>query len=334
MSATLQPVALSAATAAIVGLLGLVGLARVAHHSVPAAVVITPLVVVAAVAVSTWICVRAMFLSEHDATVVLRVLVGSAPVAVAFGVLLGRRVRALDRRAATETAARERDQRIEASRREMISWVSHDLRTPLAGIRAMAEALEDGMADDPTRYHQRIRIETDRLAGMIDDLLALSRIQSGQLRLLLAPANLRDIVSDTVAGTQSLAGARGVRLIGAADGSVDALVDVSAVTRALTNLVTNAIRHTPPDGTVAVHTRRDGAAVLVEVTDQCGGIDEQILPHVFTAGFSGSQARTPGEGAGIGLAIVRGLVEAHGGQVTVHNVPGGCRFEMRLRAQT
>ena len=118
---------------------------------------------------------------------------------------------ALQARAEQEAMAREMEAEVEARRREMVAWVSHDLRTPLAGIRAMAEALEDDVAPDPSAYHRQIREEVDRLALMVDDLLALSRLQSGQLRLELREVRLRDLVSDTIAGATALAHERGDR---------------------------------------------------------------------------------------------------------------------------
>src|SRR5207253_6633093 len=111
------------------------------------------------------------------------------------------------RRELTTTAdrlaeSRERERALERSRRELVAWVSHDLRTPLAGLRAMAEALEDGVATDPARYHHRIRVEADRLAALVDDLFELSRIQAGALRLTLERVPVADVVSDALASAQ------------------------------------------------------------------------------------------------------------------------------------
>jgi len=333
VSPELQTVLLAAVTAAVVGAAGTLLVVATARRSVRAASVVTPLVAVASVAVGVLVSARAMFLSSHDLTAVLLVLAATVPVALAFGVVLARRVRALDRRAAEETAARARDREVEASRREMVAWVSHDLRSPLAGIRAMAESLEDGVVDDPARYHARIRVEADRMAAMVDDLLMLSRIQSGALRLSRDQVDVADLVSDALASVQPVADDAGVRLEGSADGQVTVDADVGQLSRALTNLVVNAVRHTPPDGTVAVAARRDRDSAVLTVQDRCGGIPDADLTRVFEPGWRGSQARTPGRaGAGLGLAIVQGLVEAHGGSVGVANVPGGCRFEVRLPA--
>jgi signal transduction histidine kinase len=322
----------SAGTAAGVGALGAVGVVALARRSITAAAVAAPLVVVGSVAAGVIVGTKSMLLSTDDSTVVLFVLLAAAPVALAFGVLLARRLSRLEQRAADEAVARARDREVEASRREMVAWVTHDLRTPLAGIRAMAEALEDGVVDDPSRYHAGIRSEADRMSVMLDDLLALSRIHSGLLRLARERVSLADLVSDTLASAQALARARRVELRGQAAAAVPVDVDAREMSRALRNLVVNGVRHTPPDGSVVVEANQSDGFATVAVTDGCGGIAEPDLARVFDAGWRGSGARTPGsdEGAGLGLAIVRGVVQAHGGEVLVRNVEGGCRFEVRL----
>jgi signal transduction histidine kinase len=331
VSPELQTVALAAGTAAVVGAAGALLVVVTARRSIRAASVVTPLVVVASVAVGVLVSARAMFLSSHDLTAVLLVLAATTPVALGFGVVLARRVRVLDRRAADEAAARVRDREVEASRREMVAWVSHDLRSPLAGIRAMAESLEDGVVDEPGRYHARIRVEADRMAAMVDDLLMLSRIQAGALHLARDQVDVADLVSDAIASVKPVADEAGVHLQGSADGLVTVEVDAGQVSRALTNLVVNAVRHTPPDGTVALAARQERDSAVLTVRDHCGGIPDGDLAKLFEPGWRGSDARTPGRaGAGLGLAIVQGVVEAHGGRVGVANVPGGCRFEVRL----
>ncbi|MFC4495169.1 sensor histidine kinase [Streptomyces ovatisporus] len=229
-------------------------------------------------------------------------------------------------------ASRERERALEASRRELVAWISHDLRSPLAGLRAMAEALEDGIAEDPSRYHRQIRGEVERLTGMVGDLFELSRIQAGSLTLSPTRMSVYDLVSDAIAGADALAVERGVRLAEEGVEQVPVQVDGREMTRVLANLLVNAIHRTPADGTVAVAARQEAGAVVLSVTDQCGGIPTHDLPRVFDTGWRGTDARTPTEGAGLGLAIVRGIVEAHRGRAAVRNVPGGCRFEVTLPA--
>jgi signal transduction histidine kinase len=227
--------------------------------------------------------------------------------------------------------ARDRERVLESSRRELIAWVSHDLRTPLAGLRAMAEALEDGVADDPQRYHRQIRREVARLSRMVDDLFELSRIQAGALVLSLEAVDLNDLISDVLSGTRPLADAGGVRL-GADAAPITLDADAAGLGRVLANLVVNAIRHTPSDGAVEIVAAESQGEVVVSVSDRCGGLPEADRERVFEPGWRGSEARTPEPdgGAGLGLAIARGIVEAHQGTILVRDGVGGCCFEVRL----
>jgi signal transduction histidine kinase len=231
--------------------------------------------------------------------------------------------------------ARERERALEASRRELVAWVSHDLRTPLAGLRAMAEALEDQVVVDPrtvSNYHTQIRREVDRLSHMIDDLFELSRIHAGALRLSRRMFGLEDLVAEVLASADPVARAKGVRLAGSAVRGMPVYVDAAEFGRALRNLVINAIRHTPPEGTVEVLGDVQQGMACVSVADACGGIPPADLPRVFDVAFRGEQARTPGpqEGAGLGLSIARGIVEAHTGQIAVRNIGPGCQFLIRM----
>ena len=228
--------------------------------------------------------------------------------------------------------SRERERALERSRRELVAWVSHDLRTPLAGLRAMAEALEDGVATDPRRYYVQMRQAVERLTGMVGDLFELSRIHAGALRLSLEQVWLTDLIDEAMMSVDPLARARRVRLAADVRAPLSVRADAREMSRALTNLVVNAVRHTPSDGTVLVGAAaHDGYAVLT-VTDACGGIPEAHLPRLFDVAWRGTNARTPDpySGAGLGLAIVRGIVEAHAGEVDVRNTTGGCQFEVRL----
>ncbi|GAA1527906.1 HAMP domain-containing sensor histidine kinase [Actinomadura kijaniata] len=305
-----------------------------------------------------------MLVNEHDLAVTLSVVTASGLVALVVSALLGRRLvaanralsdavradpfrppavdlpaelaelsRELEAAHARLEAAHRREQALEASRRELVAWVSHDLRTPLAGLRAMAEALEDEVvtdADTVRRYHGRMRVETDRLAEMVDDLFELSRIHAGALRLSRRRVGLADLVAEAVAGTEPLARAKGIRLSGGVRAGAPLEVDANELGRALRNLVVNAIRHTPSDGAIEVSGEVVDGEARVTVADACGGIPEPDLPRVFDVAFRGETARTPGGGAGLGLAITRGIVEAHRGAVEVANAGPGCRFTVRL----
>ncbi len=237
--------------------------------------------------------------------------------------------------AADLAASREREQALERSRRELVAWMSHDLRTPLAGLRAMAEALEDGVADDPARYYKQIGAAVDRLDAMVDDLFDLSRIQAGALGELTDQVAIDALVGDVVAALEPLAAAHQLAIdqTGAPAGRL-VPGDAVALGRAVTNLVANAIRHTGPGGRIGVEVDAapDGT-VGIAVTDECGGIAPDVLPRVFDVGFRGSPARTAdarGGGAGLGLAITRGIIQAHHGTVSVRNTEHGCCFDVRL----
>jgi signal transduction histidine kinase len=231
--------------------------------------------------------------------------------------------------------ARSRERALEASRRELVAWVSHDLRTPLAGLRAMSEALEDQVVVDPREvgaYHTQIRREVDRLSLMIDDLFELSRIHAGALRLSPRPVALEDVVAEVLASAEPVARAKGVRLAGSAVRGMPIFVDSAEFGRALRNLVINAIRHTPSDGSVEVMGDVRDDMARFSVSDACGGIPPDDLPRVFEVAFRGEAARTPGPqaGGGLGLSIARGIVEAHSGQIAVRNTGPGCQFMIRL----
>jgi signal transduction histidine kinase len=324
----------AALAAAVVGALGVVAVGVLARRSPVPAAALTPVVVVLAVGAGIVAGARSMALEGANLAVVWTVLAATLPIAVVVGVLLARRTMTLLMRAEQEAMAREMEAEVEARRREMVAWVSHDLRTPLAGIRAMAEALEDDVAPDPSAYHRQIREEVDRLALMVDDLLALSRLQSGQMHLDLREVRLRDLVSDALASAAPLARERGIELDGRCDDGVTAYADESALARALGNLVVNGVRYTPAGGRVQVEAESVDGATVLRVTDTCGGIPADDLGRVFEAGWRGSAARTPGagSGAGLGLAVVKGTAEALGGRATASNVGDGCAVEIRLPA--
>lgn len=230
------------------------------------------------------------------------------------------------------TASREQERVLEASRRQLIAWVSHDLRTPLAGLRAMTEALQDGMARDQDRYLGLILQETQRLDQLVGDLFDLSRIQSNSLTLSLTPVALPDLINDAVTAIEPQARSRGVRLVPGGIESIEVRVDVRQISRVLGNLLGNAVRHTHPGGAVTVSAHSAGGTAVLSISDACGGIPVADLGKVFEPGWRGTPARPAGKdvGGGLGLAIVRGIVEAHHGAVAVDNIEGGCRFTASL----
>lgn len=266
------------------------------------------------------------------ATVCLAVAAVTVPVALILG-------RVLSQQAVWEREARDRERAAEGARRELVAWISHDLRTPLAGVRAMAEALADGVVDRPheiVEYARRIGQEIHHLSGMVDDLFELSRIAAGALTIHPAAVALQDVISEVTESERLVAGARGVELeVRARTWPVVAGSDPELV-RVVRNLVSNAIRHTPEHGTVRICVDQRGERAMISVHDACGGIPEDELERVFDVGFRGNNARTrvPDAGTppstGLGLAITRGLVAAHHGDITVANAGPGCHFDVTL----
>ena len=364
-------IAISAGCATAVGAVGLVAAWTFRGASLrwlPAGVAVVAAAAMIAAVVGT---ARAMFISDHDYVVVLWVClvagIVSACLASLVGAVVVRSSRQLHEGArrfgesgrydaevtgpAEFTAlneqlrdssrklaeARDREQRLEESRRELVSWVSHDLRTPLAGLRAMSEALEDGMVDDPARYHQQITAEVNRMVRMVDDLFELSQIHAGLLMPSPQTVALGDLVSESLVAAESVAAVKGVRLDGRVDADVLVHVDANAMSRVIGNLLMNAIRHTPCDGSVQIRGWSRADTVELSVRDGCGGIPHEDIDRVFDVAFRGGAARTPdaeplasGSGAGLGLAIVRGLIEVHHGRVEVENVENGCQFVVTI----
>ncbi|MFW0775599.1 sensor histidine kinase [Paenarthrobacter nitroguajacolicus] len=276
---------------------------------------------------------------------------GSAPAMTSELAELAQELEASSRRLAE---SREREAAIETARRELVSWISHDLRTPLASMRAMTEALEDGMASDVQGYYRKIIGQTEQMTAMVNDLSELSKIQAGTLRLRAEPLDLYDLVSDALSDLAPLAAKRGIRLDGGGDRECMAVADGPSLARAVRNILLNAIIYSTPDSEVHISVGRESAGresaggdsvgqnagnTVIAVHDQCGGIPDEDLPHLFETGWQKDPARRTSEafqgsysGAGIGLSMVAGIVKAHGGWVTVDNVDGGCRFALSLPA--
>lgn len=302
------------------------------RRSVTAAMTALVLVPVTAALVGVLGVSGFMYTPQLVGTVAVCLVVGA--VTVPAGLLLGRRVA---REALWAREARETERRLEASRQELVAGMSHDLRSPLAGILGMADALVDGVVREPEEvrlYLGRIRRETVRMATMVEDLFELSRAKSGTMVLRTTRLALGEVCSDAVAAEAAAAASAGVAVV-ATDPQLwpTVLGSDTELTRVVRNLLSNGVRHTPAGGvvrlTAGVH---DGAARLA-VQDACGGIPADELPRVFDVGFRGTSARTPGEhdaGAGLGLAIAKALVEAQRGRVDVVNEPPGCRFVVSL----
>ncbi|MCB0115472.1 MAG: HAMP domain-containing protein [Caldilineaceae bacterium] len=232
----------------------------------------------------------------------------------------------------------DRKQReVDRLRRDLIAWVGHDLRTPLASMRAILEALGDGLVTDPEtvqRYLVTAQRDIQSLSTLIDDLFEMAQIDAGGLQLEKRANSIVDLISDTLEGFSALAQERGVFLSGQAASGVDPVrMDAQQIGRVLTNLVGNAVRHTPPGGHIEVQASVQGAdTVLVEVRDSGEGIPAESLSRIFEQFYRAEQSRSRATGGtGLGLTIAKSIVEAHGGEIGVESVQGrGSRFFFTL----
>jgi signal transduction histidine kinase len=216
------------------------------------------------------------------------------------------------------------------ARRQLVAWASHDLRTPLASMQAMLEAIEDGVST-PEEYLSPLQDQVSRLSQLVDDLFELAMIDASALTLEYDEVRVGDLIAACVRGFTGEADAAGVSLTTTVDQPDRTIVCApEKIERVVMNLLTNALRHTPSDGAVAVKADYVGDALRVTVDDNGEGLDDDAREHAFEQFFRGDAARsTPG--AGLGLAIARGLVEAHGGTITAsNNSTGGAAFSFTL----
>ncbi len=269
---------------------------------------------------------------ERTAVVLVIVAVVTIPAAVLMA-------RHQARRTVWEKEIRDAEAAAEHSRRQLVAFVSHDLRTPLAGIRAVSEAIADGVVKDgEVREHAKhIEQESIRLSEMVDDLFEMSKINAGAVHAAHDRVALDEVVDDVIAAHRIAAERAGVRLRAALPSEpVQVLGSDRALVRVLSNLVANAIAHTPEGGQVELALGSDEDGAWARVDDTGVGIDEADLPRVFDVAYRGSNGRVPRadsslpSGSGLGLAIAAGLVQAHRGTLSAHNLDTGARFEVRL----
>lgn len=321
---------------------------------------------------NVWLTARLMFASQHDLRLATVLLLFAGGIAMSLGYFLAAaltdsiaqltagaqavargqldvRVPVAGRNEMAELAASfnemaaqlqatDQERRdLEAMRRNLVAWAGHDLRTPLASVQAIIEALADGMVDDADtqqRYLRTARRDVQVLAALIDDLFDLAQFDAGRLLLDRHPTPIADLVSNTIERYAELAARHQVALAGDAGPDLIADLDAQKIERVLTNLVGNALRHTPAGGRVQVRAAAAAGQVEIEVIDTGEGIGAEDLPHVFDQFYRGekSRSRTTG-GAGLGLAIARRIVEAHGGRIWAESRAGeGARFVVRLPA--
>lgn len=318
----------------------------------------------AAVTLATvWVLQRQMFFSEHDLVLSGILLLFAAIIATTYGLFVAASVTDGLRRLADaagalaagdvatrvvvsgrdevarlslafnemasrlQSVARQREE-LDTMRRNLIAWVSHDLRTPLTAIRVRVEALDDGLVVDPVevhRYYKAIRADAVALGKLIDDLFELAQLDAGGLQAAIAPHNLGDVVSDCLERFHAAADQRNVTLSGEVTPDVEPVaMDPDKISRVLNNLVDNALRYSPTGGTVDIRARREPDGVLVSVEDSGPGFAEADLPFVFEQFYRGETARsrTTG-GAGLGLSIAQAIIKTHSGRIWAENRDGG-----------
>jgi len=320
---------------------------------------------------NVWFSAQMMFASQHDLLLAIVLLIFAGGMAMALGYFLSTTItervhllkeaaerladgqldtrvpvngrdevaalaESFNQMAARLEAADQKQRELERLRADLIAWVGHDLQTPLASIRAILEALADGVVDEPQtirRYLQTAQRDVRALSALIDDLFQMAQLDAGGLPLDRAESSLTDLISDTLESFSALAAQQSVRLAGDADPNIDPVfMDTQRIGRVLNNLVGNALRHTPAGGQVTITARRTGSGVEICVSDTGEGIRAEDLPHLFERFYRGEKSRSRRSGgAGLGLAIARGIVEAHGGSMRVVSEPGqGAAFSFTL----
>ncbi|MBI2331667.1 MAG: HAMP domain-containing protein [Chloroflexi bacterium] len=320
---------------------------------------------------NVWFSAQMMFASQHDLLLAIVLLVFAGGMAMALGYFLSSTItervyqlkgaaeqlaegdlktrvsvqgrdevaslaQAFNQMAQQLETADAKQRELEKMRADLITWVGHDLQTPLASIRAILEALEDGMVDDPEtvkRYLNTAQRDVRSLSALIDDLFQMAQLNAGGFQLDLANSSLADLISDTLESFTELAARQNLTLSGSVDPNIDPVrMDTRRIGRVLNNLIGNAIRHTSAHGEIKVTAKRINSGVEVSVEDNGEGIRVEDIPHIFDGFYRGEKSRSRATGgAGLGLAISRGIVQAHGGEIEVQSEAGkGSRFTFRI----
>lgn len=321
---------------------------------------------------NVWFSAQMMFADEHDLLLATILLVFASGMAMVLGYFLSTTIterihllknaaeklaegdlktrvpvqgsdevaslaKAFNRMAEQLQEADQKQRDLDNMRRDLIAWVSHDLQTPLTSMRAILEAVTDGVVDDPEtvkRYLNTAQRDVRSLSALIDDLFQMAQLDAGGFPLNREKASLGDLVSDTLESFTELAKQNETALEGNVDSEVDPVfMDTQAIGRVLNNLISNALRHTVR-GRVSVWVRRSGRGVEVTVSDTGEGIRAGDLPRIFERFYRGDASRSRNRGtgvAGLGLAIARGIVRAHGGDIRVESQVGkGTQFTFHI----
>jgi len=222
---------------------------------------------------------------------------------------------------------------LQTMRREMVGNISHEFRTPLAGIKAMVETLQDVAADDKeaTRdFLSTIEVEVDRMTQLVAELTELSRIETGKAELELEPIDINNLVEEAVAQLKPQAERQNLTIETSLRSIPAVPVDKERLRQVMVNLVHNAIKFNRPGGSIKITTKSSENTVNVEVSDTGTGIAKGDLPHIFERFYKADRSRA-GQGSGIGLAIAKHVVESHGGKINVRSEEGkGTTFTINL----
>ncbi len=330
--------------------------------------------------INVWVTARLMFINEHDLSLATLLLIFASGISVSFGVFIANSstlaLKNLSRGAEELSAgdfstrvpvdgqdeiarlterfnimaerleqAADAEKSLNETRRNLVAWASHDLRTPLSSLRAMIDALAEGVADDPEtqkRYLRQSQAEIDRMSRLINDLFELAQLDAGGPALVFEATALPDLISDALEGFTGRAHSKGIQLSGTADPELP-LVNVATdkIGRVLNNLIDNALRYTPKGGSVSVAANNEGQRIVISVCDTGTGIApedrDRIFEHFYRGEKSRSRAGYDVGGSGLGLAIAKSIVEAHGGEIWLDcEVPSGTtiRFSLPLPAGT
>jgi signal transduction histidine kinase len=233
----------------------------------------------------------------------------------------------------------EQKRQLEQTRRDLIAWVSHDLRTPLTSMRVMIEAMLDGVVEDKEtvdRYLDNSRAEIEHLSRLIDDLFELAQMDVGHLQIDFQQASISDLISDTIGSMVVKATQHEIILKGEVADNVDMIfMAPDKIQRVLSNLVDNAIKYTPEGESVTLRSYKAGADIRIDIHNSGSYIPQDVLPRLFESFYRGERSRVQGDdgerGTGLGLAIARGFIEAHGGRIWAKSVEGeGTTFSFTL----
>jgi signal transduction histidine kinase len=241
---------------------------------------------------------------------------------------------AADAMVARLAAEESRRATAERARRDLVAAASHDLRTPIASLRLMADAIGDNLVDEQTRrrYHRTMQTNIEALSGLIDDLFELSSLEAGEITWSMKHVQLGELIDETVSAMRPQARAKRVAVRAELHQPLaPARADPEKLQRVLFNLIQNAIRHTPADGSVTVRAEHSPAGVEIQVADTGPGIDTADRARVFEAFYRAGPDKSRGTpGAGLGLAISRSIIEAHGGRIWLENEGPGTQIRFLL----